>query len=83
MRSYPVKENPIGSAVSKILRYKHTNTQRDKQTSCYFSIRIYCLFICNKGIRLKMPGHIYLNLKGKAQKNDRKNLNLLAKMIIF
>ena len=27
MRSYPVKENPIGSAVTEILRYKHTNTQ--------------------------------------------------------
>ena len=38
MRIYPVKENPIGSSVSEILRYKHT----DKQTSCYFSIRIIC-----------------------------------------
>ena len=28
MRSYPVKENPIGSAVNEILRYK----QRDRQT---------------------------------------------------
>ena len=37
MRSYPVKENPIGSAVSEILWYKHT----DKQTSCYFSILKY------------------------------------------
>ena len=34
MRIYPVKKNPIGSAVSKILRYKHT----DRQT--YFIIRI-------------------------------------------
>ena len=25
MRSYPVKENPIGWAVSEILRYKHTH----------------------------------------------------------
>ena len=25
MRSYPVKENPMGSAVSEILRYKHAN----------------------------------------------------------
>ena len=25
MRSYPVKENPIGSAFSEILPYKHTN----------------------------------------------------------
>ena len=32
MRSYPVKENPIGSAVSEILRYKQT----DRQTSFYF-----------------------------------------------
>ena len=44
MRSYLVKKNPIGSAVSEILWYKHTNTQTDKQTSCYFSIRINSLF---------------------------------------
>ena len=36
MRSYPVKENHIGSAVIEILRYKHTNTE----ISCYFIIRI-------------------------------------------
>ena len=36
MRIYPVKENPINLAVSEILWYKHT----DKETSCYFSIRI-------------------------------------------
>ncbi len=34
MRSYPVKENTIGSVVSEILWYRH------KQTSGYFSIRI-------------------------------------------
>ena len=37
MRSYPVKENPIGSAVSEILRYRYT----DKHTSCYFIVRIW------------------------------------------
>ena len=36
MRSYPVKKNHIGSAVSEILWYKQT----DKRTSCYFIIRI-------------------------------------------
>ena len=40
MRSYLVKENPIGSVVSEILQYKLTNTQTNTQTSCYFSIRI-------------------------------------------
>ena len=30
MKSYPVKENPIGSAVSEILPYKHTNTQTNR-----------------------------------------------------
>ena len=25
MRSYPVRENPIDSAVSEILRYRHTD----------------------------------------------------------
>ena len=32
MRSYLVKENPIGSAVSEILCYKQTDRQTDKQT---------------------------------------------------
>ena len=27
MRSYPVMENPIGSAVSEILRYTHTDRE--------------------------------------------------------
>ena len=46
MTIYPVKENTIGSVVSEILQYRHTDTQihrytdTDKQTSCYFSIRI-------------------------------------------
>ena len=42
MSSYPVKENPIVSAVSEILRYKHTDKHTDThtQTSCYFIIRI-------------------------------------------
>ncbi len=39
MRSYPVKENPIGSAISEILLYNHTNTLTNRQASCYFSIR--------------------------------------------
>ena len=29
MRSYPVKENLIGSVVREILRYKHTHRQTD------------------------------------------------------
>ena len=33
MRSYPVKENSISSAVSKILRYKQTDKHTDKQTN--------------------------------------------------
>ena len=47
MRSYPVKENPIGSEVTEIIRYKQTYTQTDihtnKHTSCYFIIRIYII----------------------------------------
>ncbi len=31
MRSYPVKENPIGSGVSEILQYRQTDTQTDTQ----------------------------------------------------
>ena len=37
MKSYPIKENPIGSAVSEILRYRQT----DRQISCYYIIRIF------------------------------------------
>ena len=37
MRSYPVKKNPIGLAVSEILRYKHTI---DRETFYYLIIRI-------------------------------------------
>ena len=36
MKSYPVKENHICSAVSKILQYK----QIDREISCYFITRI-------------------------------------------
>ncbi len=32
MRSYTVKENHIGSAVSDILQYRQTNKQTDRQT---------------------------------------------------
>ncbi len=35
-----VKENPIGSAVSKILQYKQTDRQIDKHTYYYFVISI-------------------------------------------
>ena len=31
-----IEVNPIGSGVSEILRYKHTNTQTHRQTSFYF-----------------------------------------------
>ena len=52
MRSYPVKENHIGSAVSEILHTnKHTNTQTDilllyvadpiKKESYYLSPKLY------------------------------------------
>ena len=40
MRSYPVKENPFGSAVSEILCYKQTNRQTDIVLLCIID---YCL----------------------------------------
>ena len=36
MRSYPVKENHIGLAVSEILRYKQTVRQTDKHRSTLY-----------------------------------------------
>ena len=38
LRSYIVKEDDIGTAVSKILRNRLTD--RNAQTSCYFYLRI-------------------------------------------
>ena len=50
MKIYPVKENPIGSAVSEILRYKHTNTQTHRQPNIlllyykdYFSFFLFLI----------------------------------------
>ena len=41
MRSYPVKENPIGSAVSQILRYKQTDRKTERQTDRHRSTLYY------------------------------------------
>ena len=41
MRNYPVKENPIGSAVSEILCYKQTDKLTDKQTDRHRSTLYY------------------------------------------
>ena len=38
MKSYPVKENPIGLAVSEILRYKRTDRQTDIVLLCIIDI---------------------------------------------
>ena len=38
MRSYPVKENPISSAVSEILWYRHTDLQTNKHPVTYLKI---------------------------------------------
>ena len=37
MKSYPVKENSIGSAVSEILRYKQTDRHR---STLYYRLKI-------------------------------------------
>ena len=36
MRSYPVKESPIGSAISKILRYR-----QKKLTTLYYTLAVF------------------------------------------
>ena len=50
MRSYPVKENRIGSVVSEILYYKQTNRQTD--------IVLLCIIDKNKE-DLVLGKHIY------------------------
>ena len=49
MRSYHVKENSIGSTVSKILLYRqtkrHTDRQTNRQTSFYLIIRIHHFYL--------------------------------------
>ena len=64
MRSYPVKENHIGSAVSEILRYR----QIDRKTSCYFIIKkIYIIglnFVTLDGNKIGSKGDMnggYIN----------------------
>ena len=66
MRSYPEKENSSGSAVSEILRHRHT----DKRTSCYFIIRIIinvkflCIIILLEHTSLQASNGTYLKLFG-------------------
>ena len=64
MRSYPVKENPISSAVSEILRYRQTDRHIDKHISFYFIIRILDFFIFStilkKNINVYKKDPIYL-----------------------
>ena len=45
MRSYPVNESPIGLVVTEYLRYTQTDRQTDKQTFCYFIIRILFFYV--------------------------------------
>ena len=73
MRIYPIKKNPIGSAVSEILRYKQT----DKQTSFYFVLQMCvhtfraskCKIKPNWGRRI----HAY---RSKSNKTNKKIGNL-------
>ena len=43
MKSYPVKVNIFGSAVSEILRYKQTNKQTDIVLLCIIDFRFMLL----------------------------------------
>ncbi len=47
MRSYPVKEIPISSAVSEILQYKHTHRQIDILLLYYEDSDMYLYFFGN------------------------------------
>ena len=52
MRSYPVKENPFGSAVSEILLYRQTNKQIDISLLYYEDNRKnYLMWIYQKNNR--------------------------------
>jgi len=68
MRSYPVMESPIGAAVSEILRYTQTDTQTNKQTSCYFNIRIKDI-ITFLGLDYRDASIIMVFQKSHEQKN--------------
>ena len=56
MISYPIKENPIGSAVGKILRYRHTERQtyilllyyKDKETHTKSKLKVSFYEICQE-----------------------------------
>ena len=71
MRSYPVKENPIGSAIIEILLYKHTNTQTNIHIDIlllYYKDNVVLMYIIkNKTNRLDIHKihrvAVFLNVK--------------------
>ena len=58
MRSYPAKENPIGSADSEILRYKQTDKQTDRQIDRQTDIVLLCIIDYN----IKFWKHSYIKI---------------------
>ena len=74
MRSYPVKENQIGSAVSEILRYKQTNrqtdTQTNRQTSFYFVLQISFITIGESTEKEKSEKNKQASVKDFFKKSD-------------
>ena len=51
MRSYTVKENPIDSAVSEILRYKQTNKQTNILLLYYKLLKVKIVYIHTRFVR--------------------------------
>ena len=64
MRWYPVKENPIGSAVSEILWYRQIDTHTNRQTSLYFIIRIDIKIRHTDKSKYKKIGSLEVKRKG-------------------
>ena len=44
MGSYPVKENPIGSAISEIIRHKKTDIQTNTHPVLYYKDKIIIMY---------------------------------------
>ena len=69
MRSYSIKENPIGSAVSE---YKHTDTQTHKQTDILLPVKDLFLNKISQGVSELDQALYQTSLKIKVVCNIRK-----------
>ena len=72
MRIYPVKQNPIGSAVSEILRYRQT----DRQT--HILLLYYKYYICSGRQRTISESSVSEDSNGGATNGEIPSLKVIS-----